>query len=114
MVFILLSIILNTVRSKYNAKLRKNKLTYVPFQIVLALLILGLVFVLAVLIEPGLQRDNDGGTSALDMIAIEVTCFCMQTLVLVISLYTELLSQLIIYQDEMGPSQVLVKRDEHF
>ena len=111
MVFILLSIILNTVRSKYNAKLRKNKLTYVPFQIVLALLILGLVFVLVVLIKP---EDNDGGTSALDMIAIESTCFCMQTLVLVISLYTELLSQLIIYQDEMGPSQVLVKRDEHF
>ena len=48
------------------------------------------------------------------LLCLHVTCFCMEAILLIYTLGQELLYELICFQLKTGPSECVVRRDEHF
>ena len=109
-VFLILYLTVKVMHTMHSRTRRINRLSLVPFYIV----IMCYTTAVTLLCIAALHEDDDGLQEKVNVIYSFVTSSFICAVLLTMTVHWDLLSALLVYQHTTGPSQALVRRDEHF
>ena len=105
-----------TVRAIFARNIRVTKISFHPYYLSMMQMLAAVLYVVVLLALPS-QSDISYPSNffkSWSLIAVKFACFCMECSLLIYTLTQELIYALIKFQRRAGPTECLVRRDEHF